>query len=400
LRVIFKNQDNRIVQDCLEMVACSVEIFEISEQAFENQANSLQASLKIEKSPLMKIAIFRTSVQDFLFITIHHLLIDAVSWRILLEDFVMTYTSVLTGQKYTLLSKTDSYKRWTEQLNEYANSVQIQQEALYWKPFEKMLMQSIPYDLATNQTKVSDRKTFEIELDTHYTDLLLTRSHQAFNTDINDILLTALSEATNQQFGVKDLVVMLESHGRTEMFENISLDRTIGWFTSEYPVCISTQKNPDLAMKIKTTKENLHKVPNLGIGYNLLKYCSDTGSQGDLAKPQIVFNYIGQVDQDGVGQGFKLLETTLGNEESLENQSDYPLEILSNVSDGKLKISVQFHQTQFYDFTISSWMQKYKEALQRTIDFCIERDVQEMTPSDYDYQGLSMDELADLNAMF
>jgi non-ribosomal peptide synthase protein (TIGR01720 family) len=254
--------------------------------------------------------------------------------------------------------------------------------------------------LDISQTKVSDRKTFEIELDTHYTDLLLTRSHQAYNTDINDILLTALSEATTQQFGVQDLVVMLESHGRTEMFENISLDRTIGWFTSEYPVCISTQQHPDLAMKIKTTKENLHKVPNLGIGYNLLKYCSDTGSQGDLAKPQIVFNYIGQVDQDGVGQGFKLLETTLGNEEALENQSDYPLEILSNVSDGKLKISVQFHQTQFYDFTISSWMQKYKEALQQTIDFCIERDVQEMTPSDYDYQGLSMDELADLNAMF
>jgi non-ribosomal peptide synthase protein (TIGR01720 family) len=97
---------------------------------------------------------------------------------------------------------------------------------------------------------------------------------------------------------------------------------------------------------------------------------------------------------------FRVLETTIGNEEALENKSDYPIEILSNVSDGKLKISVQFHKTQFYDYTISAWMQKYKEVLEQTIDFCIERDVQEMTPSDYDYQDLSLDELADLNAMF
>jgi len=363
----------------------------------EQHALEAQSSFSLTAGPLVKALVFRTAAQDYLLLTIHHLVVDGVSWRILLEDLTAFYGQAVAGQPLEAPVKTDSFQTWAWQLTAYASSAAFTTEQLYWQRVADFPAEAIPHDLPSAAPGVvANLASVTIELDAGYTDVLLTQSHKAFGTEINDILLTALGLATRQAFGTQKLAVMLESHGRSQQLPEVCVDRTVGWFTSEYPVSLDLDASFDLARQIKEVKEHLHKVPHLGTGYGLLHQGRATAPP----KPQLVFNYLGQLGGEEATDFFRLHEQSLGRDEAADNRSDYELELIGSVQQGRLSLTLHYHRTHFLPATIEAWMAAYRQRLETLIDFCAQRETRELTPSDFEYNELSFDDLDLLKSLF
>lgn len=375
-------------------------------EAAAEVAEKLQASLSIENGPLLKVAVIHMKQADYLLIAIHHLVVDTVSWRIIVEDLTTAYQQILDGEEIALPAKTESFKVWSKTLKEFIKSDSFQEEVKYWADKTALPVEKLPYDYKAANTMpalVKDKKTLSVTLPADYVTKLDNEVHKAFNTEINDILLAALALSVKRNFGIERVPVMLESHGRVKLNEEINITRTVGWFTSEFPVFLNTRASDDLSTFIKTVKDHLHKVPNLGIGFGLLKFSAPTRSTQvtNATIPQIAFNYLGKVDDEVAGETiFQLEDDTLGNEESLQNQSDYALEIVGMGRGGAIEFTLEYHQSQFTDETVTAWMNTFKSTLQELIDFCSNRDYSEVTPTDFDYSDLSLQDLNELNDLF
>ncbi|WP_143305919.1 non-ribosomal peptide synthetase [Chitinophaga vietnamensis] len=365
-----------------------------TDSLLETTADALQASLDIEQGPLLQAALFHLPQGDHLFLTIHHLLIDTISWRILLEDFATLYE-----QNASLPAKTDAFKIWAERLLRYANSSDFRQEIPYWHAVQQQAGSAIPAD--TDAPAIIGNVTaYTIRLNEITTTQLTRHAHKAFNTEINDLLVAALGLATARTFGLPQLSLAMESHGRPDIFKDISVSRTVGWFTAEYPVVLPLQQVDNLPLHIKQTKEILHKVPNNGIGYGLAKYLTTNSPLRHAARPQLVFNYLGATGDDLPDGDLVLLEDAPGAVESLRNRSDYPLELIGFLRQQQLVLTLYYHHTQFKEQTIHRWMQALQQALEEVTALCTGATIQELTPSDYDYKDLSIAELDELKSIF
>ncbi|WP_245745075.1 non-ribosomal peptide synthetase [Hymenobacter actinosclerus] len=364
----------------------------------QQHAQELQAAFDLSVSPLLKGAIFQTEEQDFLLLVGHHLVIDGVSWRILLEDLTAGYQAAAQGQAQPIPLKTDSFRTWAQQLAAYATSPAFTSEKLYWQRVADFPTQTIPRDLpAAGPGRVGDRAEVAVELNVDYTTALLTQAHRAFGTNTDDLLLTALALATHQVFGLQKLAVMLESHGRSQQLPEMNLTRTVGWFTSEYPVCLDLAPDHDLAQRLKVVKETLRRVPHLGTGYGLLH---QHGIAPVQPRPQLVLNYLGQLGNDDEADFFQLQPYSLGCDEAPDNQCDYELELIGSVQQDRLSLTLHYPDTHFLPHTMQQWMQAYQQHLEMLIDFCAQRQTHEVTPSDFEYQDFSLDDLDTLQLLF
>lgn len=406
LRITFRWEGDQIIQINQDTdVAIDLVTYDLSDAMdvigmMNNKAQFLDSSLALDKGPLLKAALFKTPSADYLFITVHHLIIDGVSWRIVLEDLSTIYQQLEKGESINLPLKTDSFKLWAEQLQSYVQTPAFEQERSYWSIFKKLDYTPIPYDFeAAEVPLVKDMVKYSFELNTNFTHQLLTEAHKAYHTEVNDLLITALALSIQQQFGINNQLITLESHGRANI-GNISVERTVGWFTSEYPVYLNVDANNDLSTQIKVVKETLHQVPNEGIGYDIIRFEEEDNNWMDWPLPQVVFNYLGQFTEGAQNGPFFMENESLGQLEDSENQSDYPLEIVGMTKGDQLKFNIFYHSTQFKESTIKSWMEAFHQVLKQVVEHCIYLEEQVNTPSDFDYQGLSLDDLEDLENLF
>jgi amino acid adenylation domain-containing protein/non-ribosomal peptide synthase protein (TIGR01720 family) len=398
----------QVIQD--DNLPVSIKVYEASNanclEDIKELAIDVQSNISLENGPLMHAGVFKTKEVDYVLLAIHHLVVDGVSWRILLEDFLSIYNQIETEDEIELPAKTDSFKKWSEELQNFMTSSNFEDEKLFWNTrIAEATKTKIPYDVyEDSKTQVRYIETTKIQLDKEYVSLLETKAHKAFNTEMNDILLAALSESVYKTFSLTETAIMLESHGRTKLNETLNTNRTVGWFTSEYPVYLSTTSNKELSNLIKETKEYLHKVPNNGIGFGLLRYQNESEENNkvrEIELPQIAFNYLGNIDENpNEESNFRIVDEDLNIDESLLNQSDFPLEFISAIKNGKLEITLHYNVLQFEKNTIEIWLQNYQMTLKNIIDFCVSRKHSETTPSDYDYSDLSLDDLVELNDVF
>jgi non-ribosomal peptide synthase protein (TIGR01720 family) len=245
---------------------------------------------------------------------------------------------------------------------------------------------------------MKERESRSFTLDEEDTRHLLTEVNEAFGTEINDILLTALTLGIKETFGNEQVLVALEGHGREEIMKNVDITRTVGWFTSVYPVLLETSYS-DLARQIINIKDNLHRVPNKGIGYGILKYLTADQNKEDIKfrqNPQISFNYLGQFDED-VGQtSFEIARESAGNAICPETKQEYELEVTGMVAKKCLTMTITFNRTQFKAQTIERFLDNYNTTLKDIIIFCKGRQQKELTPSDMDYKELSVEQLSSI----
>ncbi|HLP47394.1 MAG TPA: amino acid adenylation domain-containing protein, partial [Candidatus Kapabacteria bacterium] len=369
---------------------------ENSLEELKTNANRIQASINLEKGPLMKLGLFHLNDGDRLLIVIHHLVIDGVSWRILLEDIETLYSQNKRGEKLLLPSKTDSFKFWSDKLLAYANSKIFLKQKTYWQKIESIDAPSstIPKDFNVDDNYIKDTGSVSFTLRVEETELLFTKVNQIFKTEINDILLTALGISIKKTFGQDLVLVDMEGHGREEILEDMDIGRTVGWFTSVYPVLMDISYAGDTGRQIKEIKETLRRIPNKGIGYGILKYLTNEENKEKIEfklKPQICFNYLGQVDAD-VKQlsSFEMAKESTGNLLSLNNRRIYLLNISGLAVNNRLTINISFNKTHFKPETMASLIGNLESELTHIIAFCSSRESIERTPSDFTYSELTI----------
>ncbi len=209
----------------------------------EEIADKAQRSLDLANGPLLR-AVYMNLGDDQggrLLIVIHHLVVDGVSWRILLEDLQQAYMQIKEGKKVRLPLKSTSYKYWSERLQEYAYSTTLVEEADYWLKQLSIEVPTLPKDFPAGQNKEKTTTSVTVSLSEEETQVLLQKLPSLYKTQINDVLLTALAEAVHDWIGERTLLVNMEGHGREDLFEDVDLTRTVGWFTSMYPVLLDTR---------------------------------------------------------------------------------------------------------------------------------------------------------------
>jgi len=380
LRMTYKTAGEQIIQENQPYINFNLETVILqNESELTDYANQVQRGFNLEKGPLIRVVLFRLDDSDRLLIVIHHLVVDGVSWRILFEDLSTGYEQAESGKPINLPSKTHSYKAWAKFINEYSD--ELSKELDYWKKIEQQIVnQHFPYEPSP---KVVGTQT--ITLTESETDDLLTKTNQAYKTNINDILLTALAIAFNQWHGDTKTIINLESHGR-ENLGDLDISRTIGWFTSIYPVVLDLSGIEGIESQIKTIKETLRQVPNNGIGYHILKYLTPNSSLNSSAPP-ISFNYLGQFDQDLPTHLFKIAEESTGD--AVSPQLVLPGSILVSAIITNHRFSVSLTSD-------AGLLDSYTQALRLIIGHCKNKTKAEITPSDLSYSDLSLTEFDSL----
>ncbi|VEP15782.1 conserved hypothetical protein [Hyella patelloides LEGE 07179] len=370
----------------------------------EQRANMVETfhgtSLRNLDSGLIQIILFNlgNNKPGRLFIVIHHLAVDGVSWRILLEDIATAYQQLNRGETIQLPPKTTSFQEWAIRLQAYRRSPKLASELDYW------LTQSgnntalpVDYPEGKEDNTVASSKDITVSLSEAETRALLQEVPSAYNTQINDVLLTALLQSFSQWTGENSLLVDLEGHGREEIEENIDLSRTVGWFTSIYPLRLQQEGKSPKGEVLKSVKEQLRRVPKLGIGYGILRYLGDRPTQASLEtlpSAEVSFNYLGQFEQIlnsppilGVAQ------EPIGQQRSSLQKRQHLLEINSIISDRKLQITWTYSEKVHRKATVENLAGSFIEALQALIAHCQSQTAKGYTPSDFAAAKLNQKQL-------
>ncbi|WP_460095607.1 amino acid adenylation domain-containing protein [Pseudomonas sp. H3_E03] len=366
--------------------------------ALETLANQAQRSLDLDTGPLLRgvLATLADGSQRLLLV-VHHLAVDGVSWRILFDDLQTAYQQLLAGQALQLLAKTSSVKAFAEQLQAHARSAQLQQQLAYWQG----LLHDAPTDLPCLDPEAIGQNreaiTVHTRLDAHLTRQLLQEAPAAYRTQVNDLLLTALARVICRWTGHDSLLLQLEGHGREELFANVDLTRTVGWFTSLFPVRLSPAV--ELADSIKSIKQGLRTIPDKGVGFGALRYLGDDACRAALEAlpvPRITFNYLGQFDgsfDQDQGALFSPASESAGDEQSpLTNLGNW-LTLNGQVFDGALRLGWTFSAQQFEPATIQRLADDYARELALLIAHCCDPTSQGMTPADFPLAGLTQAQL-------
>jgi amino acid adenylation domain-containing protein/non-ribosomal peptide synthase protein (TIGR01720 family) len=346
----------------------SLSIEDISEEPALSQLTlDYQRSLNITDGPLMRMVFFKLRDSARLFWCIHHLVVDGVSWRILQEDLYTAYTQTVAGQSIHLPPKTSSFKAWAERLKRYAASEVLSSEAAYWQALPTF---SLPADNQAGKNRLEYYQDYTITLNRLETEALLKQVPTAYNTRINDVLLTALALALAEWTGKSHCLIDLEGHGRAALFDDIDLSRTVGWFTTIHPIALTLPSSSDLGAALKAIKEQLRAIPNEGIGYGLL-------TQSGLPKGEILFNYLGQFDPE---TDFEF--ATTARDVSLKGQRDHLIDINGAITQGQLSLNWSYSGDCYKTQTIETLAESYKIHLQQLITHC-QTGQQGVTPSDF-----------------
>lgn len=366
--------------------------------AIEVKAAELQAGLNLEAGPLMRCALFERGPEtsDQLLIVIHHLVVDGVSWRIVIEDLQTAYEQLERGEEIRLPAKTTSFKQWMERLAEHARgNKELRREVEYWRQQVQVTGESIPVEWA-GANLTSSARVVRVFLAEEKTRQLVHEVPRAYNTQINDVLLAAFLMAYQKWTGAQGVLIDLEGHGREMLFDELNLTRTVGWFTTIFPVLLETVETEPQAI-LKTVKEHLRGIPNKGIGYGLLKYLGDAETRSRLrdgAQAQVSFNYLGQFDQGLTATPlFRLSRDPSGEVCSPQAERSYLVEVNAMIVRQRLQVSWTYSQNLHSRAVIEEWAQLYIESLKDLIQHCLSPEAGGFTPSDFPESNLNAREL-------
>lgn len=315
-------------------------------QAIETISNQLQSSLNLSQC-LGQCVLFKlgNSSSDRLLIILHHLIVDGVSWQIFLEDLVVSYQQSDRGQLLQLPPKTTAFRDWAQQLMLYAQSDALKAELPYWS--KVCASPTLPIEPSSNgDYPLVGNESISVMFSIKVPEEVLKKSAQSHRKNFNEMIITALS-FTLKQWAKSDIVkIDLEGHGREDLFETVDISRTVGWFTTIFPVSLNLSTAMSVQSSLKLVQEYLYKVPKNGIGYGILQYLYSSEIFSNSSRSTVKFNYLGSIDR--LAQSFILgqAKESSGQAYSPLQQRYYALEVNSWISAGQLHFKwVSSHQS-------------------------------------------------------
>ncbi|GAA0894231.1 hypothetical protein GCM10009122_39110 [Fulvivirga kasyanovii] len=355
----------------------------------------LRRSIKLENKQLLKFGVFSLKNEDHLVIIAHHLLVDGVSWRIVIEDFIDFYNDIIKGVDPKKARKTTSIREWCESLRSFSKTPRFLKSVEYWKQLSR---DRVAYkDENINKWKTYKRKT--LSLNERLTKDLLYNTHNAYGTTVTDILLYANGLAFMKSFKPRNVAITLEGHGRENIYNNVNLSRTVGWFTSIYPVLLKLGNKGDIEEDLVSVIETVRNVPFNGLGYGVLKCFTNTA---DIDIPtDFLLNYLGDIEHDLINNQdydcqFHSDQDTLDG----ENQMEHKLLITGIVSHKNLKINFDYDPEKYDENSIQCFIRKVEVEISKVVEHCTSISETIKTPKDFSDPDMTTDELKLINQMF
>ncbi|UNB65885.1 non-ribosomal peptide synthetase [Pseudomonas syringae pv. helianthi] len=359
-----------------------------------------QRSLDLQNGPLLR-ALLVDGPQDRqrLLLVIHHLVVDGVSWRVLLDDLQSAYRQSSEAMPVRFAAKTSALRDWAARLQAYAGNESLREELHVWQRQLGGPAAQLPCHNPSGGQQNRHAQTVSVRLDAERTRQLLQQAPSAYRTQVNDLLLTALADVICRWSGQPSTLVQLEGHGRETLFDEIDLTRTVGWFTSAYPLRLTPALAADATPgdSIKAIKEQLRQVPHKGLGYGVLRYLADSASRAAMqALPvaPITFNYLGQFDQSFASDAlFHPLEESPGAAHDPHAPLPNELSIDSQVYGGELLLRWTFSAERYQPGAIEALAQDYLARLQALVAHCLADGCGGLTPSDFPLADLDQAQL-------
>ncbi|WP_249044250.1 non-ribosomal peptide synthase/polyketide synthase [Crossiella equi] len=345
---------------------------------FVTAAAAAQESLDIEHGPVFRALL----AGERLFLLAHHLVVDGVSWRILLGDLDTAYTQALAGQPVRLDPVGTGFREWTQALAEHTGAGGFDHEVAHWSALPRPV--ALPADAAGPNTAESTR-TVSVSLDAATTRALLQDVPEVYQTQVNDVLLSALGSVLTGWTGSPEVLVELEGHGREEILPGADLSRTVGWFTTQVPVALRVAE--DWGQTLKLVKERLRAIPGRGLGHGALRW--HTGQLGDPAAAPVSFNYHGQFEVAGTGEGLVRGQgAPLGRDTAAGAERAYLLDVVGAVTGGELHLSWLYSANRHTEQTVRELAEGMLTALREIVAHCAQPGSGGRTPSDFPLAGL------------
>ncbi|MFF8700631.1 amino acid adenylation domain-containing protein [Streptomyces albidoflavus] len=395
LRLRYVRQDGDWVQEYGERPAGLLTVRDLTgspdpEQELDAAALQAQRALDLSTGTLVKGVFLRGAGASWprLFLTVHHIVMDGVSWRVLLEDLATAYAHLAEGRQADLGARTSSYQQWAEHLTAHVRDGGLDSEVEHWRAVDARHAPALPADDPAGRNVTAAERTVEVRLDRAETDALLHRVPSVYRTQINDVLVAALGRALGAWTGSKRLVIGLEGHGREELFDDLDLSRTVGWYTTHFPVALTLPDAAGWGETVKSVKEQLRAVPGRGLGYDALRFLSAPGTPGHALRtdplPPVSFNYLGQWDGTTTENGLiRDRLPALGQDHAPDEPRPYLLDVVGMVEDGTLGFTWIFSGEVFDRATVERVAAEHLAALRALLAHCQDPSSGGATPSDF-----------------
>ena len=382
LRAVFRNEHIQILpqseNEGYELQVQDIENLEEKEVKLIYQ--SVHESILLEEGPLLKAALLKNQNKNYLFLCAHHLVIDGFSWSILCDDIQLAIQQLLEGKEITLPPKTASFIQWADTLNKY-QSADNKEEICFWKKMVNGIG-----DLGLKSENPESRAKYEslqFKLSVEETSNLLHQANNAYHTEVNDLLISALAGAIHKLTDLTSVGILMEGHGREEIAEHMDISRTIGWFTCMYPILVqATSEN--LGEVIISIKELFRSIPYHGIGYGVYQ------EQLPDKKPEVLFNYLGEIKNiDEQGTNILGIGGSISDEDEQNNRG---ISLNGSINQEQLSFVIHFNTAEYRKEDMQNLVELYQQSLSEIIAFCTNKKKAEKTKSDYTADDLEWDE--------
>lgn len=362
------------------------------DSTIEAKSIELQKNQDLTKGGLFQTLFFKCGHgnKNKLLVVAHHLLVDAISWQILMSDLESIYVQLSRDEQIALSPKTTSYYKWGNHLNELSTSGEFDDEIEFWK--QQHSSEKIPIDIDSGLPIYEQSiQTIVLQIDSLTTEKLVRNANETYHTKTEELLITALMLAFERWADIRGLCLGLERHGRK--YSKLDLSNTVGWFTTYFPVSLEIEDGRNFKSSIISIKEKLRSIPNDGIGYGVLRYLKKI--DGLTQRPPVIFNFLGNrkpYDSDIFGKG-KFLWKGL---RSLESERHHLLEINAFIEEGQLNLHFSYSEQCHKRESIQNVIEVFRNELHQVIEHCFSRETSEYSPSDFPEADLSQDDLDNL----
>jgi non-ribosomal peptide synthase protein (TIGR01720 family) len=370
---------------------------EEQERRVRRVVDELAAGTDLARGPLLRVAraLRGGGRPDRLLLVAHHLVVDSISWDVVRHDLEAALSQLVRGEPVALPAKTTSFRAWAAALAARAAAGEEASEREHWLALDADLPR-LPVDSRGVLTEAS-AETVTIALSAGETRSLMREVPAAYNTTPEEILLTALAQALGAWVPGERVLVGLERHGREAVAEGIDLSRTVGWFTSFFPVLLDLRGVHGAGPAIKAVKEQLRRVPGRGIGYGLLRYLgADAGLRERLRalpRPEVVFNYSRQGEAPAAAGAILHSTGAPTSSRGPRNHRGHLLELNVSPSAERLELHWTYSRDVHRRATVERVARDHLAALRALVEHSLAPGAGGYTPSDFPAAGLSQEEL-------
>jgi phthiocerol/phenolphthiocerol synthesis type-I polyketide synthase E len=374
-----------------------------SSQAFEEIATALQRGIDPLGGPLIRLALLKSSTgsQDRLLIVAHDLVVDDASWRFLIDDLQTAYQQMSSGEVVQHFGLTTSFKQCLARLTDYTPA---QEEIDYWLEALRERGSSLPVDYSHGARLTASQSTLSLSLSATETSELLDAIPASYSARVEEILLAAFSQVLQQWVGSRFVLVDIQSNWRKGILRELDASRTVGQFTSIFPLLLDLEKVSDPKQALRAAREQLRRVPNRGISYGLLR-CMKDGAEAveklRAAPPaEVCFVYAGDsVESLAIGSFFKTSQRIINSLYQPVGNDPHLLRVIGSIVNGCLQVSWTYREDVYRSSTIERLACSYEQALWSLIAHCKSFELADYAPSDFPLAKLDEEGLGQLAAL-